>query len=636
MKKSSLLSLLLGLAVIGVFVFAFPVEYYGQEARSSGEESKWQDLKKGDQPLIDKFQFRRLGERYAEKVESFQTKKYQLAARTRSDALEKVGKFFNKFRSWVKKGDKRLKRVEYQGMKLQVKDFDTTTLNMKMDTGSLEFEWEDVLDQKPDFFAAALDQEKLKKDEKLALGMLVLETTGDASGREILGNVVNRYREKEEFVKKYLAMRKEKLPKEVDLTKALDVKDTQNNSSGQNDNNVDKGGSSGYFHKERAKKVAPTLLKAANYLAVNQNEDGSHGKDSPRGGSVGMKVAITSLVGKFLTAATMVRLSTGPKSLTQNDFDSMQMTNPEIYSSLKQTNLYLFPADPSKREDRPDKLRDVWETLYRIEYIAFLWQMPMFKNNEEAQKGLKREFDRAVDMLYKRQIVPGGWGYYQRIKQGMTFASSAVIMALTHALRNGVPVSGDRLDKVNEMKSKALEKIQTDFKVKKAQYMYRPGSGGENDRSRAIRGPLVELSQIKAKAPTGDLELAVDNFFKHRKWVEKVKGKNGTHIGTGNMAPYYYLYHHYYTVRAIRHLQNKDKKMKYLDKIIEILLDDAEKVNEKQVKYTDAPILGEHVVDIYGTAFGGLSLFYYARTLPDVSDQGSGEGSGGGEPTTDD
>ncbi len=632
MKKSPLLSMILGLAVIGVFVFAFPVEYYGQEARSSGKEkSEWNELRKSDQALIDRFQFRRLGERYAQKVEAFRTKKYKLAARTRSDTLEKIGKFFNKFRSWVKQGDDRIQRVEYQGMDLTITDFDHKKLEMKKGTGDLEFDWDDVLDAKPDFFASALDRSKLNKDEEVALGMLILETTGDASGRKILSEMTRRHPDLEDSVKKYIAMRKEKLPEEVDLTEVLDVEKSNADSSGEDFHATKKDKeSSGYFNRDRLEEVGATILKAAHYLEKHQHKNGSHGKDQHKVGNVGMKVAITSLVGKFLTAATLVHQDSTPQEI---NFDRLSGEGAgKVFECLKDTNLYLFPADPENRVDRPEELRDVWETLYRIEYIAFLWDFPYMK--EKAAKGMKREFNRAVDQLYERQIVPGGWGYYQRIKQGMTFASSAAIMALNHAIKNGVPISDERMKKVKEMKNKAVDKIQNEFKVEPAQYMYRPGAAaGENERSRAIRGPLVELSLIKAGQPTGDLELAIDNFFKHRKWVEKEKGASRPHSGTGQMASYYYLYHHYYTVRALRHLKNREKRKKYLKEIGQILLDDAEEMEEEDtVRFTDSPFLGEGVHDIYGTALGGLALFYYARSLPEIeeADQGGDEG----EPTT--
>ncbi len=631
MKKKSLCSIVLGFCVVALFVFSFPVPYYAQDAGSlpgSQDREKWKELKKSEKTKINKFQFQPLVKRYEDQVEEFRTKRYKLAAKTRSNVLKKMGKLFSKLQGWVRSGDDRIQKVKYNNMLLTPTRFGHEKLNMKMDTGELEFSWKDVLDTKPDFFAEVVNRRKLNPDQNLALAFLIIETNNADKGRELLQGMVNRYPKKRDQMRKFLAMRKETLPKKIDLSKELDVQKDGESVNADRKRSTSRG-ESGYFNRDRLEEVGATILKAAHYLEKHQHKNGSHGKDQHKVGNVGMKVAITSLVGKFLTAATLVHQDSTPQEI---NFDRLSGEGAgKVFECLKDTNLYLFPADPENRVDRPEELRDVWETLYRIEYIAFLWDFPYMK--EKAAKGMKREFNRAVDQLYERQIVPGGWGYYQRIKQGMTFASSAAIMSLHHAIKNGVPISDERMKKVKEMKKKAVEKIQNDFKVEPAQYMYRPGAAsGENERSRSIRGPLVELSLLKAGQPTGDLELAIDNFFKHRKWVEKVKGRNGTHIGTGQMAPYYYLYHHYYTVRALRYLKNNKKRKKYLKKIGTILLDDAEKVSDGMVKFTDAPILGKGVTDIYGTALGGLALFYYARSLPEV--KGSDQGKAGGEPTT--
>jgi hypothetical protein len=97
----------------------------------------------------------------------------------------------------------------------------------------------------------------------------------------------------------------------------------------------------------------------------------------------------------------------------------------------------------------------------------------------------------------------------------------------------------------------------------------------------------------------------VENFFKYRHILSAVKGKAGTHMGTGGTAPYYYLFGHYWCARAIKHL-DKGMQNGYLAKLRDVLLPD----QESDGSIWDFPLPKHHKE--YGSAFGGLTMYQIA------------------------
>ena len=90
-----------------------------------------------------------------------------------------------------------------------------------------------------------------------------------------------------------------------------------------------------------------------------------------------------------------------------------------------------------------------------------------------------------------------------------------------------------------------------------------------------------------------------------------VKGKAGTHMGTGGTAPYYYLFGHYWCARAIKQL-DKSAQTGYLSKLRDVILPD----QEGDGCFWDFPLHKDHKV--YGSAFGSLVLYQIATLEKDA------------------
>jgi hypothetical protein len=102
--------------------------------------------------------------------------------------------------------------------------------------------------------------------------------------------------------------------------------------------------------------------------------------------------------------------------------------------------------------------------------------------------------------------------------------------------------------------------------------------------------------------------IAVENFFKYRHILEAVKGKGGTHMGTGGTAPYYYLWSHMYLSMAIQQLP-AEQRDKYATRVRDLFLKD----QEGDGAFSDWPRCESHKV--YGSAIGAIAL-YHLGTLP--------------------
>jgi hypothetical protein len=130
--------------------------------------------------------------------------------------------------------------------------------------------------------------------------------------------------------------------------------------------------------------------------------------------------------------------------------------------------------------------------------------------------------------------------------------------------------------------------------------------GQEDEIGCAGRSSLCEYALIRAgKGDKEALAKSVENFFKHRHLLEAIKDQEGTHIGQGMTAPYYYLFGHYWTSRAI-HLLPKEKQLEYFKKMREILVRNMKPNGE----FTDTPLTKDN--EVYGTAFGALWAYQIA------------------------
>jgi hypothetical protein len=252
---------------------------------------------------------------------------------------------------------------------------------------------------------------------------------------------------------------------------------------------------------------------------------------------------------------------------------------------------------------------DVWGNIWAIEFLLGCHDKDAFRGE---QQKIKSKLQACIDALIQMQGPDGGLYYYDKnASKSNSFVGAPAILGLLRAKREGfnVPETG-------------FQKLVSHLKACKQQdgiFMYKTGVR-QSAQGSCARGAACELAlQLAGQGSVQAVQLAVENFFKNRHILEVLKGKTGTHMGDGGTAPYYFLYSHYYTSRAIKVL-DKGAQTAHLTKLRDLMLG----CQEDDGSWSDWPRTKGHKV--YGAAFGALTLYHIA-TLGSDADAAGGRGA---------
>lgn len=164
----------------------------------------------------------------------------------------------------------------------------------------------------------------------------------------------------------------------------------------------------------------------------------------------------------------------------------------------------------------------------------------------------------------------GGWNYSRPSRQqgprnaGSPFMTGPTLHALFHAAARGHEVAPE----VIEAALAALERGRT----ASGGYAYvarAPMAGkaeealGMMDRKPGSVGRMCVVEYTLTLAGRGDptrLRDAIESFFTHWDALEVRKEKTGTHVEPYGVAPYYFMYAHYYAARAIEVLPDSGER----------------------------------------------------------------------------
>jgi hypothetical protein len=322
--------------------------------------------------------------------------------------------------------------------------------------------------------------------------------------------------------------------------------------------------------------VKDEVKSAVGYFKAKGNPDGSYGSDVVEAGVQGHR-AQASLCGMGLIMQWEFEAA--------DKADASKKIPPEVEKCLK-----FVLGSPEERK----ALRgpDVWGNCWVIAFLSQCYKKPQFKaQKDEIKKKIEAEY-----AALQRQMGPdGGWSYYDFSKNtSMSFLTAATIIHMFDAKKAGIPIPEQTLQR-----AVACLKAQNQGG---GVWMYRTTVKQTIEGSQG-RAAVCEMAMMLAgQGSKQAIQVAVDNFFKYRHILAAVKGKRGTHMGTGGTAPYYYLYGHYWTARAIKQL-DKSVQNGYLSKLRDIILQD----QEADGCLWDFPLPKHHKE--YGSAMGSMILY---------------------------
>jgi hypothetical protein len=166
-----------------------------------------------------------------------------------------------------------------------------------------------------------------------------------------------------------------------------------------------------------------------------------------------------------------------------------------------------------------------------------------------------------VDAIVKIEIPKsGGWNYARGPRPeepapASPFMTAPTLQALIDAAALGFVVDGA----VIERGLKSLEGSRAESGV-----VVYSGEASERTRDRTPgavgRMLCVEVTLAQGgRGSTAGIRGAVDAFIVHWEWLNKRRAQRGTHEGPYQIAPYYFMYAHYYAARAVELLPQSER-----------------------------------------------------------------------------
>lgn len=347
---------------------------------------------------------------------------------------------------------------------------------------------------------------------------------------------------------------------------------------------------------ERIKNLRETLVNPKLYRTIKepfgravaafrgkQNGNGSFGADVSEAGVQGLR-GMSGLCTLALLSAWR--------------FDSVE--NPDARRQLpKETEKaiqFLLGAPVNTKKLRgPDLWGNIWTVHVMVEILKD-------RNLKQFHSQAKAKFQECLGALSQMQGPDGGWMYYNFARRtGASFTGGALLVALAEAKEEGIPVD-------EQLFSRAVKHLKS-LKQSDGVFMYRTGVRQKVEGSQGRAG-VCELALYKCGQGSKEaIRVAVDNFFKYHHILEAVKGKKGTHMGTGGTAPYYFLYGHMWIARAIKELDDAARDS-YQAKLRDVFLPH----QEGDGSFFDWPMTKKHKV--YGSAMGALTLYHIGTINP--------------------
>jgi tetratricopeptide (TPR) repeat protein len=349
---------------------------------------------------------------------------------------------------------------------------------------------------------------------------------------------------------------------------------------------------------ERLKQLRETVVNAPIFRTVKEEMaqgigfysgkitgEGAYGSDVSEAGIQGLR-AMTSLCGMGLIANWEFDAVDKP--------DAAKTLPKELAKALE---FVLGHPEEKKALRGPD----VWGAIYGIEFLSMILKKDAVRSKKDA---IRAKIEACIGALQRMQSPDGGWAYYNHNhNRPNSFLTAPAILALRAAEREGIAVSPDLI-------KRAAASVQSQ-RQGDGVFMYK-GGARQSPEGSCGRAPLCELALLAAGVGSvQQVQFAVDSFFKYRHILEKIKGKKGTHIGSGATAPYYFLIGHWYAARAIKAL-DKSLQSAYIPKLRDLVL----ACQETDNSWWDTPL--EKDCKIYGTAMGVLTLYHLATLGNDL------------------
>lgn len=296
---------------------------------------------------------------------------------------------------------------------------------------------------------------------------------------------------------------------------------------------------------EMYRALKGSFARGIAYLKPKQNQDGTFGGDYYEAG-VHARRGMTALGAMALWAEWQ---------LAKFEAKDPEKTR-EIPPGLEKALLVIMES--RKGEGNPGEYRlegdDMWGAIFSTEALSFLAKEEaiMQKHGDAMKKAIKE----AIERLKALQRRDGGWYYYNFVQTSSSFSTASAIIALKSLWQLGF--EKETVEGMIPQAATCIEGLRQGegtYKYMEMGNQYHPAS---SPLGACARSPIAEYALFCAgKGDDKRYTNAVNFWWGNRHILQKIKGREGTHIGKGMTAPYYFLYSHMYMARLSRYLPNK-------------------------------------------------------------------------------
>ena len=229
-------------------------------------------------------------------------------------------------------------------------------------------------------------------------------------------------------------------------------------------------------------------------------------------------------------------------------------------------------------------------------YEAVAYLVP----NEPAKVKVLRGAKSGKPQRATANFKDGGWSYYTWTESA-TNCTATALNTLLDAKAAGFEIPAESLDRAVAYLSASRMKREGETEEG---FRYTMADRGPGLDVRATVGRIAACTlalKRSGKATEKDLEESLEIFVKRRSELDKVLGYPGNHVPTSYYnSAYYFTWAHYYAARAIRGLENKEKRRTLGQPIQEALL----KLQHEKGTWTDHEAWGQ----VYGTSMVLMAL----------------------------
>lgn len=361
-----------------------------------------------------------------------------------------------------------------------------------------------------------------------------------------------------------------------------------------------------------AEKAALSQERGVKFLIGAQNEDGSFGSFvSLRTGDIYLDNLSSHHAFRDATSALCVLALQEPSR-----------TDPKARAAIDHGVDYLLSSPPAGRASG-GTFYDTWAHTYLVQALSSLLMDDRFADRRDRIAEVAR---RELGILYERQCLDGGWGYYDfnytlispSGHESTSFNTAAALLAMDEAKRAGLEVNPDVV-------ADGLSCVQR-LRLPSGAYVYgtyaqmNPAAGynkvkGSLGRSQSCN--LALFTYNEQDITRQDLREGLEHLRDYHHFIEIGKGRPVPHEAWYFTAGYYFMFGHYYASRVIGQLEPGPDR----EAMREWLAATMVRLQDPDGSWFDFPLYSYH--KCYGTAFGLLTLQQCAgdRTEADLASE---------------